>query len=390
MTVTPVSRTPQSKQYFHLLSALRGIAAILVVLRHTALIFAPIQFPMGYMAVDIFFLLSGVVIEASYGKELLSDMTLLRFVFIRVVRIYPLYILGTALTLLTILVAPNHQLMEGTHDYDVSHKAMDGLLNIFLLPNLRAPDNEFPFNGPAWSLFFETAVNVTYASIVTRLTMPRLLSLTGACGIALLFSILHFHRFYGNEFGWTRETFIGGFFRTGWSFFLGVIIYRLHRSNPLGFCRRHSGVSALCITAIAAALLMGEAPKGAGAVYYVLAVFIIFPALIYAALSVEPGHFVSPVLKFLGDTSYAVYTTHVPMYLFLCSVVAVYTRLSLTDATPWAGFVFLILLIGLSYALDKVYDRPVRRYLRQLWRDTPAVLPMASIDQGRPAAPIDT
>ena len=56
--------------YFYFLDGIRGIAALLVVLRHTEIYFGAIEFPVIYLAVDVFFLLSGIVIAGDYENRL--------------------------------------------------------------------------------------------------------------------------------------------------------------------------------------------------------------------------------------------------------------------------------------------------------------------------------
>lgn len=359
----------EPKRYFHLLSALRGVAAILVVLRHTNAIFAPIQFPMSFMAVDVFFLLSGVVIEASYRRKLMLGLTPLHFTWIRIARIYPLYILGSGLTLLTILISPGHNLFAGAAPYLIHRKLVAWILSMLLIPNMFPDSREFPYDHPAWSLFFELAVNIFYAFIVIKLSKRRLIGLIGIAGAGLLSSLVLLHHRNIIDLGWSHTTFFCGFFRTGLSFFLGVMIYRIYLAKPLPFITRHSGIFSTLIVIAVTAILVVPLPARFGALFYVLSVFIFFPTLIYAGLAVEPGKLTLPVWKFLGDVSYAVYTFHVPIYILLSSVLISALGLSITGDAPWLGFGFLAAVISLAVVLDRVYDQPMQKFLRSMWRE---------------------
>jgi len=356
-----------SKQYFYLLSAIRGVAAILVVMRHTKPIFAPINFPMSFMAVDIFFILSGVVIDASYQKKLRAGLTPLQFTWLRVIRIYPLYILGCGLTVLTIFLMPGHHIWNGTDIYPIRHLALSWLFTLFLLPTPIPHTPEFPFDHPAWSLFFELAINIFYALIVTRLSTRRLIGLIAICGLGLLACLAFYHQSQTIDLGWKESTFIGGFFRTGVSFFLGVLIYRIYLTRPLPFITRHSGITSIAIVlAVIGALVMPISGGTSGGIYYVLCVFILFPAIIYAALAVQPGKRSLPFWAFLGDVSYPVYTFHVPIYFVLCSVLFGIFGLPITAHAPWAGISFLTVVVIAAAILDKTYDRPLQKRLRML------------------------
>lgn len=360
----------EPKQYFHLLSALRGIAAILVVLRHTAPLFTPIQFQMSYMAVDLFFLLSGVVIEASYQHRLRAGLPPLHFVWIRLIRIYPLYLLGILVTLLAILLARGHLLLNGTIPYVIPHKLELLAFAVTLLPNpfIWAPA-EFPFDQPAWSLFFELAVNVAYGFIATKLSLRHVLLIAASCGLGLLACLLYFHHIHMIEMGCMRRALLGGFLRTGFSFFLGVALFRIHAAFPLSFITPQSAIVSGIVIAFIVAILVTSPPGGHATCDYILSVFVLFPAIIYAALSVVPGKSVVPLWVFLGDTSYSVYTLHFPLYFFLCSVIAVDFDVSLNLYAPWIGVWFLAFVIAISHFLDRVFDLPLRRFLRGLWHE---------------------
>jgi peptidoglycan/LPS O-acetylase OafA/YrhL len=88
------------------LDGLRGVAAILVVLFHENYWFSQTGLvPKAYLAVDFFFCLSGFIIAYSYSEHLISgQLSFLKFSAIRLVRLYPLYLLGTVLGLLRLSV----------------------------------------------------------------------------------------------------------------------------------------------------------------------------------------------------------------------------------------------------------------------------------------------
>jgi peptidoglycan/LPS O-acetylase OafA/YrhL len=94
-----------ARPHFNTLDGIRGLAAILVVIFHAEQFFGARPFPKSYLAVDVFFLLSGAVVANAYEHRLQSDMSLARFTWLRIVRIYPLYLLGTVLGVVAVIVA---------------------------------------------------------------------------------------------------------------------------------------------------------------------------------------------------------------------------------------------------------------------------------------------
>ena len=72
------------------------------------------------------------------------------------------------------------------------------------------------------------------------------------------------------------------------------------------------------------------------------------------------------VCKWLGDISYPIYITHYPLMYMQMSWAAAHP-----DAPLWmhivvnAGIVFLSVI--LAYGLFKIYDEPVREWLKEHW-----------------------
>jgi peptidoglycan/LPS O-acetylase OafA/YrhL len=83
------------KQFFTALEALRGIAAVVVMFLHTGGTLGPIPANIGYLAVDLFFLLSGVVLANSYERQLTTgQISPAGFLLQRIIRLYPIYLLS--------------------------------------------------------------------------------------------------------------------------------------------------------------------------------------------------------------------------------------------------------------------------------------------------------
>jgi peptidoglycan/LPS O-acetylase OafA/YrhL len=79
---------------FSTLNGLRGVAAILVVTLHDQGLMAPIHARSGYLAVDLFFVLSGFVLAHAYEGRFRAGLGPAGFAAIRYLRFYPLYLVG--------------------------------------------------------------------------------------------------------------------------------------------------------------------------------------------------------------------------------------------------------------------------------------------------------
>src|ERR1700676_1910725 len=86
------------RQHFATLDGLRGVAAIVVLASHCINVFGfSWLIPHAGQAVDFFFCLSGFVIGYSYEKRLLGTMSFPEFVVVRIIRLYPLILVGLLL-----------------------------------------------------------------------------------------------------------------------------------------------------------------------------------------------------------------------------------------------------------------------------------------------------
>jgi peptidoglycan/LPS O-acetylase OafA/YrhL len=80
---------------FATLDGLRGVAAIAVTSLHFRFELGKFLLPHSYLAVDFFFVLSGFVLAYAYEDRLSEGMKPIQFLRLRVIRLYPLYLIGT-------------------------------------------------------------------------------------------------------------------------------------------------------------------------------------------------------------------------------------------------------------------------------------------------------
>ncbi|MGZ8408081.1 MAG: acyltransferase family protein, partial [Caulobacteraceae bacterium] len=158
------------KRTFAALDGVRGVAALAVMLFHTGT--WPVigrMFPSAYLAVDLFFALSGFVVAHAYGARMANGMGVRAFLRARFVRLWPLFALGMAVGLSAYVIRSLR-----FDEFDLWALTKSFALQASFLPDLstRTTDGRmFPMNGPAWSLFFELAVNVVFA--FTALMLSR-------------------------------------------------------------------------------------------------------------------------------------------------------------------------------------------------------------------------
>lgn len=356
------------KLRFHALDAIRGLAALLVVLRHTGPYFGPMRFQESYLAVDVFFVLSGVVIAYSYEHKLRVGLSLARFSWLRLVRIYPLYLLGTSIGVLAVLCGPH-----GTGEY--RNLALLLGLALVLAPNLAGWGDHrlYPLDHPSWSLCLELSVNVAYAACVRFLHGTRLWWLlvslaTALAAVALVHGSL--------DAGFSLRSLPGGAARCGFSFLAGALLYRTFAARSAGglgpWPAPVRAGTLWCLVALVPVLLMSSPPPQLRPFVDFFAVVVVFPAAIYGAMWLRPGARCARLCDYLGGISYAVYVLHQPISVLANEVLADAAGLSVARYAPVSGLLFLLLLAATCWEVDRRVDAPVRRWLlgkaNRVWR----------------------
>ena len=274
---------------FYLLDGLRGVAAVAVLMVHAAVLFRPVWMRSGYLAVDLFFALSGFVLTHAYGPRLMAGMTALAFVRLRLIRILPLYLLGTTIAVASAL----EQCVIGNGEWQMRALVRCIVAGAFLVPLppvAGAPNGfAFPLNIPAWSLFFELLVNVFYATAFRFLTPWRTVVLVGIALGGLAGTAWYFD---GLNAGADWPKLWGGVPRVVFSFFTGVVLYRVvgtvrrPRRGPRRGPRRVGPWIILPALFVLFALPVPAAFRWA---FDLVCVVVLFPLLIWYAATAESG-----------------------------------------------------------------------------------------------------
>ena len=333
---------------FYTLDGIRGLAAICVSLYHCEHIGIRVV-PGGYLAVDFFFALSGFVIERAYGQRLRDGLRFTSFATTRLIRLYPLYLLGSMLGLAALVFGTD---MTGVGEYNFRTALGAVIPAILMLPD---PMTRYlyPANTPAWSLFFELAINFLFAAGLFRLQTRSLAALS----LVSMLTFLALDRHYGNtNLGTIWQHLGGGAARVSATFLLGAVIARLH-----GPGRTTSWLSLVAVAALVGALNIEPTLRTDAAI-----IVLVIPCVLILASRFELPARLYPWCERLGDISYPLYAIHFPL-------LSLWARISrqcgLSPSSILAGF--LLLAIGLAYGLVEV-DARVRRRLSQLARLRPS------------------
>jgi peptidoglycan/LPS O-acetylase OafA/YrhL len=377
---------------FVTLDGLRGIAALVVATLHEPEFFQSISayshpedralspigpFGEGFLAVDFFFTLSGFVLAHAYGERLRAGMTAGQLMQARIVRLYPLYLLS--LVLFAVVVVPEH-----LHEGRGLVLALNLLTAALFLPALGF-HFLFPFNMPAWSLFFELVANAAFGLVGRWLRGWPLVAIVACAASVETYAVLaHAFGFGGPglgtmNHGYEWAGFGAGLLRVAYSFFAGVLVYEVWKRW------RPAAIPWFVVAGALAGVLMANPAREFAAVFELTAALFVFPLLIWLGAGSVVRGWSAGALSTLGLASYAVYVLHAPLYDAMLSVL---TKAGVTGPFGWpTGLAFILLTLGIAISVDRLFDQPVRRMLRQLGsRPTPAPA-LAAGAQGRRRGP---
>ena len=336
------------------LEALRGIAALLVVLHHLSLtpgssLAGVTPLHAGWLFVDLFFVLSGFVIASVHLNSAASGAAARGFLIRRLFRLYPLH-------LATLVAALAADAVAGTAALP-GYGAMV-MLNLTLMHSWGLVPGSV-LNGPSWSISAEWGAYLLFALIcwVVPARRGRLWAL-GVVGTVSLASLLVWR-------GWSLEgdlTF--RLPRCLLSFALGAATWAWCRQRPpLGAAR------AQALQLLAAAGMAGLLLSASVAPWTTLLMPVLSAAAI-AAMARDPGSAVRHWLErrgpqWLGRHSYSLYLVHMPLFHLLLLATPGGWPASRSLADAWIAAALLILTV-VSGVTCRTIEQPFRAWGRRL------------------------
>ena len=345
----------QERRAYQTLDGLRGVGAFVVVMRHVPYLFGPVKVPESFLAVDLFYLVSGFVVAHAYGERLKAGGFFKDFVKTRLIRLYPLYLFGLAVG----IIPAAYDVITDPHGWWNLHKLIEaillGLVMMPMVPGLQATGTAL--DGPIWTLVPELIANFTYAAIVRYLKPLVLAAILIVCGAAVAYGEFR----YGTlDIGYNPTDQWAALARVGYSFFAGVVVFKVVGDRRID----SEPLSWLCMAVLTAILIFN--PSDALTPWFEIgAVLVAFPLIIAAAAQIEPGPVTGKAFAVIGLVSYGVYLLHQPMgniARILFQILHVHVP------SDWRGLlfgaVFMLVVFGLAWWLDGAYDAPFRKWLR--------------------------
>lgn len=375
---------------FYSLDALRGVAALCVVLWHwqhfffvgttpgaevvsrlplARVLFA--AYTRGELAVDLFFCLSGFIFYWLYSERVSRKaISLGRFAQLRFSRLYPLH-LATLL-----FVAVGQRWMMHAKDCYFVYAINDKLhfaYNLFFISGWGI-ERGFSFNGPIWSVSVEVFLYGLFFALCRFLPM-RAVVLAGAALVGFVLQN-------------TCEWAIG---RGMFAFFVGGCCYLIYqktsRSPNLRRCALAAGLVAAGAWIVTMAMIYagGDAERhvaaclarhvqglvDGGGVWRIVSrawmILVLFPATILSLALAETWRgTLGRRVAFLGDVSYSSYLLHFPLQFAVATAVAHWNIDGSIYYSGWFMTAFFAVLLLLSLGSYRYFEMPAQNFIRRL------------------------
>ena len=342
------------RRTFYTLDGLRAVGAFLVVMRHVPFLFGPIAVPESFLAVDLFYLVSGFVVAHAYRERLAAGGFVWTFVKTRLIRLYPLYACGLALGVIAAVLSILTDPAGWWTPTKLLVAIVTGLFMIPFMPGL--PANGSSLDGPTWTLVPELVANFAYALLIRWLTLPVLAAIILVGGAGVVLAEVHYQTL-DVGFGVTQQW--AALARVSFSFFAGVVAFRF-----VGHHQTRSTLMSWLIVALMTAALAWS-PTEAQKPWFELAMVLVgFPVLLVLAARFEPGGLSGRLFSFTGLISYGIYIVHQPLGNLARFALGRDTDIPEDLSGLVYGAVFLVALVLVAWRLDRDVDAPVRKLLR--------------------------
>ncbi|WP_244430089.1 acyltransferase family protein [Bradyrhizobium liaoningense] len=387
----------REKAHVQPLDSIRGIAATSVVIHHLLLMPTFLAafphnawidcsfFRSAWLLVDLFFVLSGMVMALSYIENDFTRFSLREFMIRRLARVYPLHIVmllaNLVFRLLRIGLVMAGVVVAAPTAFEVNNAYSFGL-NVLLLHSMGFIDY-LSWNAPSWSISVEFYTYLVFGLIVLLALRMRSLSwfyvLSGLLAVgSLVFIIFVLEKKsleLQTDFGLLR-CFVG--------FFLGVLMVRIVDRLPAKPAPAVQGALQFVVM-IASVALVSLAETNPAATFLAPVMFAIFlgSLLAFPDALLVPRILVAKPLVWLGRRSYSIYMVHALVVLlaeyFVRAVGA--GRIAALDSS-WAGLpatlnlvVSLAAVLAVSHFTYLYVEIPGGKLLRNVFGSSPDFAP---------------
>ena len=351
-----------SARRFVTLTGMRGAAALWVVTFHAYPLVASLlswperaQIPIirdGFLAVDLFFILSGFVLTYGHAERIQTDVrgAYVSFLAGRVRRIFPLHWVCLGVVVLLVKSAPDHWWGPGPF-------SSNSLVTSALLVQAWVPSTARAWNHPAWSLSAEWLAYLVFPLIALALGFVNSRKLAFVGAILALLVLEAFLLGIGSPS--LDHVGAGGVVRCLCEFVAGALIWKTLWAERGAVPANGDAWVALGAVILGVAVWLPMAQVIAPFGFLALVIGCVLPSRVGEWL------FGNWMLTGLGEISFSFYLIHAPI---LTSLALVAERFRVQDGGLLAQLALVtaipLLVLGASILLWQFVEVPSRRFLQ--------------------------
>ena len=302
----------------------------------------------------------------------------------RIVRLHPMVIAGSVIAMLLFY-------FQGSETFPLVDQTpwwrllMVFLIGITMIPVTGAMDvrgwGEFyPVNSPQWSLGWEYLANILYAFIIRRFS--RLMLWAFVLFSALLTLNITLGIDLGGVMGSERaamHSIVGGFgidptelfvgtARLFYPFFCGLLVSRMKWTVSIK--RGFWWTSLLVVIVLVMPHVNGVAGSLEDGIYQSVCILLFFPFIVAMGAGSTVSGRSARFCQWLGRLSYPLYITHFSFVYLESAYITQHPQASSSQCL-FVGICLFILSILTAQACLKLYDEPVREWLKEHWLKKP-------------------
>ncbi len=345
------------------LTGLRAVAALWVVAHHLRIpimklapdsILLERVLALGYLGVDLFAFLSGFVISLNYGERLRmpSRGPILRFLWLRMARIFPLHLFTLALLVLALVLLPGFDrlpLAAGRYE------TRDLLLNVLMVHGWGFADG-LSWNAPSWTVSSEWFCYLAFPLLA--LGLARLEDGRAALAGAALMLLATLTGLRALGYPGLEATTSFGLLRIGGEFATGCLLQRAYSAGTF----RELPWAAISLVALALATL--------AIAFELPATLVSLFAVLTFALAHDRGPLAwllrRPAAVFWGEASYSIYLVHwVVLQLLFYFFPRAFPKADLPAERAVTLALYLSAILASAAITYMLVERPSRRWLRE-------------------------
>jgi exopolysaccharide production protein ExoZ len=336
---------------------LRGLAALIVVIYHTAgyikVNFSPVVFlddffNFGFAGVDLFFVISGFIILFTSKKYINNPESIGEYLKKRFVRIYPIYWIILSILFLLSWFIP-FLLNKNVFKTEFPDNFSSYINTIFLLPKHLA------INAASWTLSYELYFYLVFSLIILSKKLKF---------IPLLILAISFYNsiILNPNADFIKPTYFTFFFSGyNFEFMFGVLICQFY--HKINF----SKILSILFVFISVVIITQLGHNVGDFDTYKRIITFGMPSglILLSLLNLEKNHGLrfSKFLIMLGDASYVLYLIHFPMMLLLNKIpVLLGYSFSINTEIYYSYFIIISIVITSIY-IHKWVEKPLNKLI---------------------------